>query len=68
VSVEDSGEGIATDLADRLFEPFVTSKSDGMGLGLAISRELTRQFGAELHVTRSAALGGAAFTLYLERR
>lgn len=68
VSVEDSGGGISADLADRLFEPFVTSKNDGMGLGLAISRELTRRFGGELHVTRSAALGGAAFTLYLERR
>lgn len=68
VSIEDSGQGVADELAARLFEPFVTSKRDGMGLGLSISRELTRQFGGELHVTRSAALGGAAFTLYLERR
>jgi signal transduction histidine kinase len=66
VVIEDSGEGVDAALAERLFEPFRTTKSDGMGLGLAISRELAGRFGAELRASRSPRLGGASFTLYLE--
>ena len=58
--VEDSGPGIAEDIADRLFEPFMTSKPDGMGLGLAISRSLLRAGGGELSFEKSRH-GGAAF-------
>ena len=40
VTVADSGPGIAPELADRLFQPFVTTKKTGMGLGLSICREI----------------------------
>ena len=40
VAVQDSGPGIPPDLVDRLFEPFVTTKADGMGMGLAICRAI----------------------------
>jgi C4-dicarboxylate-specific signal transduction histidine kinase len=63
--VDDSGSGIAPDVAKKLFEPFVTSKSDGMGLGLAISRSLIRARGGELFAAPSSKLGGASFTVRL---
>ncbi|MBS0420306.1 MAG: MASE1 domain-containing protein [Proteobacteria bacterium] len=62
--VEDSGPGLAEDIADRLFEPFMTSKPDGMGLGLAISRSLLRAGGGELSFDKSRH-GGAAFIVRL---
>jgi two-component system sensor kinase FixL len=63
--VEDSGPGVAPDVAQKLFEPFVTSKPDGMGLGLAISRSLIRARGGELSCAPSRTLGGASFTVRL---
>ena len=63
VTVEDSGTGIPAAIAQQLFEPFTTSKSDGMGLGLAISRSLMRARGGELAFVRSFSLGGAAFIM-----
>jgi two-component system sensor kinase FixL len=62
--VDDSGPGIASGAAESLFEPFMTSKPDGMGLGLAISRSLIRARGGELSFARSATLGGASFTVH----
>jgi signal transduction histidine kinase len=63
--VEDSGPGIAPEASASLFEPFVTSKPDGMGLGLALSRSLIRARGGELICTRSETLGGACFSVEL---
>jgi two-component system sensor kinase FixL len=67
VQVADSGPGIAPDLMQKLFEPFMTSKPDGMGLGLAISRSLLRAQGGELEYRISTALGGACFVIRLPR-
>jgi two-component system sensor kinase FixL len=64
VAVEDSGPGIPADILNRLFEPFVTSKSDGMGLGLAISRSLLRSQGGELQLDTSFT-SGTRFVLEL---
>jgi signal transduction histidine kinase len=63
--VEDSGPGLAADVSGKLFEPFVTSKPDGMGLGLAISRSLVRARGGELLFVASRRLGGACFTVQI---
>jgi len=65
ITVEDSGHGIDATIADRLFEPFVTSKPDGMGLGLAISRTLVRARGGDLSASASEKLGGAKMRVVL---
>jgi two-component system sensor kinase FixL len=57
VSVDDSGRGVLLDVRKQLFEPFVTSKVDGMGLGLAISRSLLRSQGGELRLEESGTTG-----------
>jgi two-component system sensor kinase FixL len=67
IAVDDSGPGIAPGLATRLFEPFVTSKNSGMGLGLSLSRTLLRHQGGDLW-SESSRLGGARFVVRLSTR
>jgi signal transduction histidine kinase len=50
VVVADSGPGLATGVRERLFEPFVSGKSSGMGLGLAVSRAIAEAHGGSLDV------------------
>ena len=64
LTVEDRGTGYPADLELRLFETFVTTKPDGMGLGLAISRSIAESHGGRLWAERRAE-GGAAFHLRL---
>ena len=62
--VHDNGPGLAPDVAERIFDPFVTTKTTGMGMGLAICRSI-----AEAHRGRltadSPAEGGLSVTLSL---
>lgn len=64
IEVADTGPGISEEVAGRLFQPFVTSKAGGMGLGLSISRRLVEAHGGELSVA-SNRHGGATFRLTL---
>ena len=59
VSVQDSGVGLKTAELDRLFEAFYTTKAQGMGLGLAISRSIVEAHGGRLGV---APVGGPGTT------
>lgn len=68
LTVEDSGAGIPPEGLPLLFEAFNTSKPDGMGLGLTISRSLVRGQGGDLSYRRGTRLGGAAFTVTLPRQ
>jgi two-component system, LuxR family, sensor kinase FixL len=60
VSVADSGPGIDDDVAQRLFEPFQSSKEGGMGLGLSISATIVSAHGGRIWAEPSK-LGGTAF-------
>lgn len=62
--MSDTGPGIAEAVADRLFQPFVTTKDGGMGVGLSICRTIVEAHGGRLWVERNAA-GGATFRLIL---
>lgn len=66
IEVADNGPGVAPDLRGQLFTPFVTGREEGLGLGLAIARNIAREFGGELMLAESA-LGGACFRLELLR-
>ena len=64
VTVADSGPGIAPELADRLFQPFVTTKKTGMGLGLSICREIVEAHHGRLSVAPNPS-GGTVFRVTL---
>jgi len=64
VRVADSGPGIARDIADRLFQPFVTTKKTGMGLGLSICREIVESHHGRLAAAPNPS-GGTVFRLTL---
>jgi two-component system, NtrC family, sensor histidine kinase HydH len=64
VRVEDSGAGIATDICDRLFTPFTTTKPTGTGLGLSISRRIIQEHGGDI-AAENRKEGGARFTIRL---
>lgn len=64
IRVADSGPGIAADMADHLFEPFMTSKASGMGMGLSVCRRLVEAHEGSIDVDPEAE-GGAAFRVLL---
>jgi signal transduction histidine kinase len=65
ICVSDNGNGVSAEMQDRLFESFATSKPEGMGLGLAISRTLVQAHGGELWLA-SARPAQFCFTLPIE--
>jgi two-component system sensor kinase FixL len=57
IEVADTGPGIAPELADRLFSPFVTTKQHGMGVGLSISRTIVNAHGGSISVESEPGAG-----------
>lgn len=61
--VQDNGPGPAADTAERLFEPFVTDKPDGTGLGLAVARQMVEQCNGSIRWDRRDSM--TVFTVEL---
>ncbi len=60
LEVRDTGPGLPGELGDRVFDPFVTTKREGSGLGLPISFQIVRRHGGDLSVTDRAGGGAVA--------
>jgi C4-dicarboxylate-specific signal transduction histidine kinase len=69
LAVRDTGSGIAGERMNHIFDPFYTSKLDGLGMGLSIARTIVQAHGgrmwAENNVDRGASVG---FVLPVERQ
>jgi two-component system nitrogen regulation sensor histidine kinase GlnL len=63
IDVIDDGPGVPAELRDTLFEPLVSGRADGSGLGLALSREIAHEHGGELRY--ASRPGETVFSLYL---
>ena len=66
VSIADTGPGISPDVADRHFQPFITTKRTGMGVGLSISRTIVESHGGRIWVEPNEG-GGAVFRFTVGR-
>jgi two-component system, LuxR family, sensor kinase FixL len=66
ISVTDSGPGLPETVRSRLFQPFVTTKPDGMGVGLSVCRAIVEAHGGEL-VGEDAPAGGTVFRFTVAR-
>jgi two-component system, LuxR family, sensor kinase FixL len=64
IKVADTGTGIAPEIADQLFQPFITTKSHGLGVGLSISRTIVESHGGRIWVEPNPA-GGTIFRFTL---
>lgn len=68
-TVEDSGPGVPAEIAASIFEPFHSTKGDGLGMGLAISRTIVENHGGSLWLDDSGAEGSRfAFRIPVQRR
>jgi C4-dicarboxylate-specific signal transduction histidine kinase len=57
IEVQDSGTGIAADKLESIFEPFITSKQDGLGLGLSICRSIIERHGGTISASNNPDRG-----------
>lgn len=66
LAVLDRGPGVAAHMSDQIFQPFVTGRQEGLGLGLSISKSIVDAHGGELSF-RPREGGGTCFTILLPR-
>jgi len=64
ITVTDHGHGVSPQLGENIFHPFVTTKRDGLGVGLAISKTIVQSYGGNLSYSDNPA-GGAVFSIDL---
>jgi len=61
IRIEDNGMGIAKSIRDKIFEPFVSTRGEGLGLGLFLAKDLTQQMGGDIELEKSDC--GTSFRL-----
>jgi len=64
VAIADHGDGVPSDIATKIFDPYFTTKPLSSGLGLSISFSIVKKHGGMLHLEQSSA-SGAVFSFYL---
>lgn len=65
---EDSGNGVPIDKREKIFQAFVTTKEDGIGLGLNIVKDIVKSYGGTIKVLDSEKLGGARFLIHFKKK
>ncbi|MCA1662398.1 MAG: PAS domain-containing protein [Novosphingobium sp.] len=65
IRISDNGPGVAAELGDHIFEPFVSAKPNGQGLGLALVQKLVREMDGRISFDRDEAAGLTHFRLHL---
>ena len=68
LDVEDTGPGVDAATRRRLFEPLITTKEQGIGLGLALVKRIVERHGGSRRLRRDRPGGGARFTVRLPSR
>jgi two-component system, NtrC family, sensor histidine kinase HydH len=68
IVIDDDGPGIQSDHMDKIFEPFFTTRQDGVGLGLAVVRNLIEAAGGKVICGQSEKLDGLSFCIQLPSR
>ncbi len=68
LEVEDSGNGISIDQYERIFEPFYSTRHEGVGLGLAVVKSLVENAGGRVSCERGVDLGGMNFRVTFPSR
>lgn len=66
IAISDTGSGIDPELGDHIFDPFASTKGDGMGLGLSICRTIIEAHGGTIHAEPNPE-GGTIFRITLEK-
>jgi len=64
IDISDTGKGIAEDMIPNLFDPFFTTRPDGTGLGLAVTKKIIVDHGGDIEVKSRLGVG-TTFTIYL---
>lgn len=67
ISIADNGEGVSSENQAQIFEPFFTQRAGGVGLGLAVVRQIVKAHGGEIRYQRSR-FGGAQFIIHLPKQ
>jgi len=68
VLFSDSGPGVPEDIMDRIFDPYFSTKPDGVGLGLTIAGETAEEYDGSLELVSGGPLPGGTFRVTLRRR
>ena len=66
ITITDNGSGISEEVMENIFTPFFTTKEEGSGIGLSLSRQIVRKHGGDMDV-KSKLGEGTAFTIFLPK-